>query len=187
MRPTNFEGVVLKRQNHKDADKLLVIYTKNHGKLTVLAKGLRKPTSKRASSLELFNHVSGHLVFGRGEIPVLADTKLLNSFSAWRHHLGRVTLAYQLCEAVDKLTPDHESQPAVFSLLLNYLSQISVLGSDWEAKTDVWLLKFLEELGFWPAGKVFAGSVISYIEDITDRSMRSSKLLSRLKYLPTSV
>ena len=174
-------GIVLKRSNLGEADKLITFYTRHHGKVTAIARGLRRPTSKRAGSLELFNVVKSSFIRGRGELDTLAEVLILESHSGWRKHLGRVNLAYQLAEVVDKLTPDHQSHPEIFEILSLALSQISSLGSDWSLKIKNLKLKILVELGYWPKAREFTGEVDHFIEGLINRPLNSPKLLSRLK------
>lgn len=175
------EGIVIKRSNIGEAGKLITIFSKNHGKTTAIAKGLRKPTSKRAGLLELFNLVKFHAVQGRGELETLTEVQLLESYSSWRKHLGRVTLAYQLVEVIDKLTPDHQPHPEIFEILSQSLSHISFLKDDWKLNLESWILDILIELGYWPINKQFTGNVYEFMENISSRPLHSPKLLSKLK------
>ncbi len=174
-------GIVLKRLNLGEADKLVTFYTQRHGKVTAIARGLRRPTSKRAGSLELFNIVKSSFIKGKGELDTLAEVQILESHSGWRKHLGRVNLAYQLAEVVDKLTPDHQPHPEIFKILKESLSQIGGFGSDWELKIKNSKLKILVELGYWPQAKEFIGEVDEFIENLINRPLNSPKLLNRLK------
>ena len=174
-------GIVLKRSNLGEADKLITLYTQRHGKVTAIARGLRKPSSKRAGSLELFNVVKSSFIKGKGGLDTLAEVQILASFPAWRRYLGRVNLAYQLAEVVDKLTPDHQPHPEIFEILSLALSQISSLGSDWELKIKNLKLKILVELGYWPRTKEFIGEIDQFIEGLINRPLNSSKLLEKLR------
>jgi len=176
-----FEGVIIKRHNLGETDKLVTFFTKDLGKITLKARGLRKLSSKRAGALELFNLVRAQAVTGKGDLDTLTEVDLVEPFSSWRTHLGRVTLAYQLCEAIDKLTPDHQPHPEIFTLLVSDLSQISLLGEDWEKIMHEWLLDILRTLGFWPENQSFSGNINELLEKTTDRPLHSRKLLSKLK------
>ena len=175
------EGIVIKRFNLGEADRLITLFTKNHGKITALAKGIRKPASKRAGSIEVFNHVKVSLIKSRGDLEVLTEVQIINSFTSWRNHLGRITLAYQICEIVDKLTPDHQPNPEVFEILKNSMSQIGSLQVDWKTKSENWSIDVVRELGFWSNEKKFDGDVSKYIEEIISRPLHSSKMLNKLK------
>lgn len=181
MRSVTDEGVIIKRLNIGEADRLITLFTKSHGKVTVIARGVRKLSSKRAGTLELFNLIKAQIVKGRGELDTLAEIQAISTFKPWRKHLGRVTLAYQMCEAVDKLTADHQPHSQVFSILVTALSQIGNLKKDWKLSIESWLLDILIDLGFWPRDKEFIGDIVELIEGISSRSYNSPKLLSRLR------
>ena len=181
MRTYTVEGIVIKRQNIGEADKLITLFTETLGKITLLARGIRKSSSRRVGSLELFNQVKVSAARGRGELDTLTEVQVLNSFSPWRRFLGRITLAYQLCEIVDKLTPDRQPHPEIFTLLSLSLSQISNLKRDWQSKINGWKLQIVCELGYWPKDKEYVGEVDEFIEEIINRPLPSPDFLSRLK------
>lgn len=181
MHSYSVEGIVLKRLNFGEADRILTLFTRDSGKITVLAKGIRKISSKRAGSLELFNHIKCNLVRGKGELDTLIEVELHHPFSSWRKHLGRINIAYQTCEVIDKLTPEHQPHPQIFEILKYCLSQIGQLDSNWKLTTDDWLLQILIELGFWPKDRKFSGDVQKFIEDLINRPLNSPKLLNKLK------
>ena len=175
------QGVVIKRSNFGEADRIVTLFTKNHGKVTVIARGVRKPSSKRAGSIELFNLIKASFIKGRGELDTLGEVQSLETYPSWRKYLGRVNLAYQLVEIIDKLTPDPQPHPEIFEILHHFLSQISHMGSDWELKIKNFKLKILVALGYWPEGKVHVGDVDHFIENLINRPLNSSKLLKKLK------
>ncbi len=177
----SFEGIVIKRFNFGEAHKLVTLFTKDQGKITLLAKGLRKPSSKRAGTLELFNHIKASAARGRGELDTLTEAQLVNSFSSWRKHLGRITLAYQLCEVIDKLTPDRQPHPEIFEILKGSLLEIGNLKIDWKLKIENWKVEILRELGYWSKEQEFQSDIDKYIEELINRPLHSAKLLQKLK------
>ncbi|MDO8487754.1 MAG: DNA repair protein RecO [bacterium] len=180
MRSFTVTAVVIKRSNLGEADRLITLFTNTHGKMTVLAKGVRKLTSKRAPAVELFNLISAQIVKGRGDLNILAEVKMIDTFSSWRGQLGRVTVAYQLAEAVDKLTADHQPHPQVFAILVSSLNHIGSLGANWAKQLETWLIEIIQELGFWPKDKPFKGNMVELVESISSRSYNSPKLLKKL-------
>lgn len=180
MRSYTYEGIVIKRIDFGEADKIITFFTSDRGKLTLIAKGVRKLSSKRAGSLELFNRAKISAVSGRGSLDTLAEVSLLESYSGWRKHLGRVNVAYQLCEIIDKLLPDNQSHPGIYEILSRSLSQISDLSDDWQNRIDSWFVDILIDLGYWPADKKFTGDINKFIESIIQRPLNSSKILKKL-------
>ena len=175
------EGIVIKRHNFGEADKIISIYSKTHGKITLMARGIRKLTSKRAGSLDLFNKIKFHAVSGRGEIDTLTEVQLLADHMNWKKHLGRVNIAYQLCELIDKLTADRQPHPEIYQILSLSLYQISTLGADWELKIKNYKLKILIELGYWHEDKKHVGNLDDLIESLSERPLHAHKILAKLR------
>ena len=173
------EGIILKRSNYGEADKILTIYTKYHGKIRAIAKGVRKITSRKAGSLELFNHTVLFLVKGKN-LDIITETQCINLFKPWRRNLNKVGLAYYFCELVDKLTPDNQPGQIVFDLLKEYLGMMNSL--DNFSLVRGFEEKLLHELGFG-VPEVFAktsGSLKIYIESIIEKRLNSPKILKQL-------
>lgn len=173
-------GLVIKRHNLGEADKLITLYSKDHGKVTLKARGVRKLTSKRAGSIDLFNYIKFHAVSGRGEIDTLTEVENISDFSNWKIHLGRVNIAYQLCELVDKLTPDRQPHPEIFEFLVKDLFEIGNLNIDWKLKIENWKLKILSALGYWDKDKIFVGDVNDLVESVSERPLHAHKILTKL-------
>jgi hypothetical protein len=124
MRNFRTEGIVIKRKNYGEADRIITILTRDYGKLAVKASGVRKITSRRSSHIELLNHVSLGLYKG-STFPVLTEAKMVDDFSAVKNDFTKVGLAYHLCELVDGLCPDEQENSNVFYLLRNFLTQLA--------------------------------------------------------------
>jgi len=173
------EGIILKRTNYGEADRILTIYTKNHGKIRALAKGVRKLQSRKAGSLELFNHAILFLIKGKN-LDLVTEAQSLNLFKSWRKNLIKVGIAYYLCELVDKLTPDNQPHEAVFELLKETLKKIG------QKENKILVREFeenlLHELGFGVPQilKQTQGSLKSYIESIIEKKLNSPKILKQL-------
>ncbi len=179
MRTFKTEGIILKRTNYGEADRILTIYTKNYGKIKAVAKGVRKITSRKAGSLELFNHTIIFLAQGRS-LPLITEAQAVNLFKFWRKNLAKVGVAYYFCELVDKLTPEEQENQAVFGLLKDYLEKINKFNLSTAVRN--FEEELLHELGFGvPA--VFEsqkGSLRNYIESITEKKINSPKILRRI-------
>ncbi len=181
MRSYNLEGIIIKRINFGETDKIITLYTRDRGKVSLMAKGIRRISSRRAGSLELFNLVKVSAVPGRGQLDILTEVQLIKPYSAWKAHIGRVNIAYQMIETIDKLTPENQPHEKIFEILNLALDHIGNLGSQWQATTQTWLLEILRELGFWPHNQEFTGDIYEFIEKISERPLNSPKLLKRLK------
>jgi DNA repair protein RecO (recombination protein O) len=117
------DGVVLRRFNYGEADRILVLYTLERGKVRVIAKGLRRPTSRLAGHLELFSR--GEILLGHGrELDVVSQVQINNPYAGLRTDLERTAQAFVIAELLDAGTPDAHPQPELYQTLLDSLSAI---------------------------------------------------------------
>lgn len=173
------EGIILKRTNYGEADRILTIYTSHHGKIRAMAKGVRKLQSRKAGSLELFNHATLFLIKGKN-LDLVTEAQTINLFKSLRKNLIKVGIAYYLCELVDKLTPDNQPHEAVFELLKETFKKIGlkenkILVREFEEE-------LLHELGFGVPEvlRQTQGSLKTYIESIIEKKLNSPKILKQL-------
>ena len=175
------EGIVIGRRNYGEADRILTLYTKHYGKLRVNARGIRKTTSRKRGSLELFTYVKVFIARGKG-LEILAEVETKDNFNEWRKDLTRVGIAYHLAEVVDRLTVEHQDQEDVFDLLVDAYKNLNML--DYWALypyTQSFKVRLLEELGFLERGKPIPKNMDIYIEDLINSKLKTKKFLVHLK------
>lgn len=95
-------ALVIKSRPLKEGDLLLTLLTQANGRITVLAKGVRKSNSKRRCYLESGNVLKVHLV-GNQQLPTLAQVELLSDTSSVRFNLSTLKKLLLFLEIVDKL------------------------------------------------------------------------------------
>ncbi len=178
MRSFNVEGIIIKRRNFGDADRMLTVFTKYHGKIAIKATGVRKITSRRSSHVELLNHATLGLYKGNG-FPVLTEAQTINSFAAIKNNLEKIGFAYHMCELIDGLCPEGQEQPAIFNLLVSSLADLSK--SD-ELATTIhgFEVELLTMLGYWNKATE-DGDTHAFIENILERKLKSKRLFHTLQ------
>lgn len=82
------EGIILKRINLGEADKIITLYSRHYGKIRCIAKGIRNITSRKGGNLELFNRVAIFLAKGKN-LDIITEVQLLDSFSGFRQDLKK--------------------------------------------------------------------------------------------------
>lgn len=109
-------GIILSRTDYGEADRIITLLTPDHGKLRLMAKGVRKVKSKLAGGIELFS--VSHITFiqGRGEVGTLISTRLEKHYGHIVKSIDRVQLGYELIKQLDKATED-EPEADYFDLL----------------------------------------------------------------------
>lgn len=141
------EGVILFRRNFGEADRLLTIYTKDHGKITAIAKGVRRPRSKKAGHLELGNWCKVFVARGKN-IDLLTEVEAKRAFGIAEFGEVKANKIYHLLEIVDILTPHNQKNLRIFSLLVSFLKKASS-GEDFNLVSSAFKTKLLSSLGFF--------------------------------------
>lgn len=174
MRSYKTEGIVIKRTNFSEADRILTIFTKKHGKVRILAKGVRRITSRRGPNIEVFNEVLVFIHSGR-TFDLLSEVELKNSFGKIRKNLDLVGLAFHVCELVDSLCPENEPHPQVYDSLKEVLSELD------QGLVNKFERNLLIELGYLPRSKVFEKiDTTSYVEKILEKKLKTKRILTKL-------
>lgn len=143
------EAIPLKRMDYGEADRILTVFTPGYGKLRLLAKGVRKSTSRMAGHLELFTHTHVMVVRGR-DLSVATQASTIQPFRELREDLLKSSYAYHLAELVDAFLQDHDEHAAVFDLLRSALAALSAGGVRAELVARHFEVQLLGEVGFRP-------------------------------------
>lgn len=99
-------GIVLRRINYGEADRILTLLTPEYGKLRLMARGVRKVKSKLAGGIELFSISQVTFIHGKGDIGTLVSTRLETHYGNIIGQIERVQLGYELIKQLDKATED---------------------------------------------------------------------------------
>ncbi len=110
------EAIVLRRSSFGEADRLLTVFTPERGKLRLIAKGARKPTSRKSGHVELFSHSQFLVAVGR-ELDIITQAETLEPFLPLREDLLRTTYAYYVAELADAFTAERDENRPLFELL----------------------------------------------------------------------
>lgn len=113
-------GIVLKRSDVGEADRLLTLLTAERGKFRAVAKGARKPTTRKAGHVELFNQASFLIAVAR-EIHLVSQVDTLEPFLRVRDDLDRLGYAYYFAELVDRFLEEQVEQREVYDLMFDAL------------------------------------------------------------------
>jgi len=114
------EGVVLRTMRLGEADRIVALLTRDHGKVRAVAKGVRRTTSKFGGRLEPMSHVALLCWKGR-ELDIVNQAEVLDSFRRVREDLSRVTKAFTVLEVADQLAQEHLAAPRLYQMLVGAL------------------------------------------------------------------
>ena len=123
MKHINTQGIVLRRTDFGEADRIITFLTPDQGKVGGLARGVRKQKSKLAGGIELFSVSDITYLLGRGEINTLISTRLVTHYGQIVKNLDRTNAGYETIKTLNKATEDNP-EPSYFNLLLDVFTAL---------------------------------------------------------------
>jgi DNA repair protein RecO (recombination protein O) len=149
---TKTEAIVLKSIKFGDTSRIATLYTKDHGKVKVIAKGIRTPKSRLSGALQTFANIQA--VFYKkstSEIYLLSQADTIESHQALSKELNRYVFASASLELLDRLITGEESNTRIFELILETLSFMqSCPEESLEKSFCFYALKLSDLLGYKP-------------------------------------
>ncbi len=147
-RSVRTEGVVLRRRDYGESDRILVLFTRKLGRISGIAKGARKPSSKISGHLELFSRVSFLVSRGRN-LQLITQAETIESYEQLRKDLSGIGLGSYLVELVDAVTTEEGSNIKLYDLLVLALESLDN-GQQPEIIKHFFELQLLDLSGFRP-------------------------------------
>ncbi len=142
------EAIVLKHIDLGEADRILTLYTPNHGKVRAVARGVRKIKSRLAGHVEPVTHCSLMLARGRS-LEVISQGQIIDSFALIRSDLRLTAQALYLMELTDSFTSEHVENYPMYRLLLESLRSLCSI-ENVEILFRYFELQLLEHVGYRP-------------------------------------
>jgi DNA repair protein RecO (recombination protein O) len=117
------QAVVLRKLDYGEADRIYTLLTREHGKVGAIAKGVRRTTSKLASSLGLYSHVDVLLAHGR-TLDVVAQASLLPGMRL-AAEVERTAHAALIAELAERVTEDRHPVDGIYELTVFALEELA--------------------------------------------------------------
>jgi DNA repair protein RecO (recombination protein O) len=133
------EAVVLRSLRYGEADRILHVYTPHRGRVSAIAKGVRRARSRFGGRLEPFFRLRIELHEGRGELLTVTGAQTVDAHPRLRASARALDAAARACDAVGRLFETGEPHPGVFNLLCH---QLSLLDADPASATRAGTLAF---------------------------------------------
>lgn len=167
------QGFIIRRRNFGEADRIITIFSKHNGKITVIAKGVRKITSRRGALLEPLNHIKFHTVQSYSR-KILTEVELINSFDADKPNSDNYQKIFVACELLDTLCGEDLPLESLYDKIVDFVYAKSADDSLINFKTDL-----LVNLGYWEQDKKFISEDDSYryIESIIEKKLKSRTII----------
>ena len=149
--PLKSEAIVLRSMRYGEADRILHIYTPHRGRVSAIAKGVRRTRSRFGGRLEPFFRVRLVLHEGRSELLTVTSAETVDGYPRLRSDAAALDTAARAGDAVNRLFEHAEPHPPVFNLLCN---ELALLDADPARATPAnqlaFRLKLLVAAGFAP-------------------------------------
>ena len=143
------DGLVLRETRYKDADKILTLLTRDHGKLTVSARGALKPKYKNAASTQVLAY-SRFQLFNYKDRWQLQDASLYDAWLPLRTDLDRVSLGYYAAELCEAVAQEGVAAPELLTLLGLMLHRLGARADDINAVKAAYELRLMALSGYEP-------------------------------------
>lgn len=142
------EGIVIRTTDYGETNKIITLFTRQSGKIGVMARGAKKSKSRLSSLGQLFI-VGDFLVQSGSGLGTLHQGEIQYSMRSIREDIFKTGYAAYIVELTDKLTEEKKPNPYLYELLYQTLHYINE-GIDYEVLTFIYELKMLQVAGIHP-------------------------------------
>lgn len=142
------EGIVIRTTDYAETNKIVTLYTREWGKVGVMARGAKKPNSRLTAITQLFTY--GHFLIQRGRgLGSLQQGEMISSMRSIREDIFLTAYASYIIDLTDKSTEEKKPNPYLFELLLQTLQYMNE-GYDLDILVNIYEMKILNVLGLNP-------------------------------------
>ena len=161
------EGLILKRSDFGEADRILTVFTKKKGKIKALARGVRRMESRKGGNVELLNLVTFFLAEGR-EMDTVLEVETKNAFQPIKEDLITSGYAYHIVELLDRLLPEREPHPEILTLAVETLTWMTKRPR--QIAVRAFEIKLMRALGFWSRSQIHTDAALLQIIEILEEA-----------------
>lgn len=157
--PVKTEAIVLRSLRYGEADRILHVYTPQLGRVSAIAKGVRRARSRFGGRLEPFFRLRLDLHEGRGELLTVTGAQTVEAYPRLRSDARALDAAARACDAVGRLFETGEPHPNVFNLLCRRLALLDTGAGAASGRADAlaFRLKLMLAAGLAPQLGACAG------------------------------
>jgi DNA repair protein RecO (recombination protein O) len=142
-------AIILRRRDMGEADRLLTVFARDQGKMTVLAKGVRRQASRKAGHIEPFTYTE--LLVAKGKsLDLVTQAETIEAHRHVREDLWRSSWAYYVVELADAFTQEADPNSLLFDLLLETLRRLDAEEIDPSLTVRYYELHMLALAGYQP-------------------------------------
>jgi len=143
-------AIVLRHRAYRDSDRVVTLFTRDHGLIVGMARGVRKSTRRFGGRLDLFELVELEYRPGRGELVNLQAATLLSAHMGIRDDLYKIAWSGYFSELIERVYGTEEPHPNTFTVLTEILNYLDRVQGPAEGVLRAQELRILEEGGLLP-------------------------------------
>lgn len=117
-------GFILRKKDLPHYDQVIVAFSREYGKIAMIAKGARKATSKRSAHLQTGNLLSLQVLV-KSNLSVLQQTTLISAFGGLKEDYLKIKFLYAALFVLDHILPEQQPEPEVYAELQGYITYLS--------------------------------------------------------------
>ena len=142
------EAIVIRRTDFGEADRLLTLFTREFGKLKAIAKGARKPQSRKTGHVELFMRSKFLIATGK-DLGIVTQAEMVEAYKPLRDDLVKATYASYTVELLDRFTVEDDENLTLYQLVADALGWFAYT-ADFLLAARFYELHLLSLSGFKP-------------------------------------
>lgn len=142
------QAFVLSTSNYGESDRIVSLFSLEHGRLKGFAHGARNSRKRFGPALEAFARIDIQLNFKEG-LSSLRSADVITIYSGIRSELSAIAHALYACELVDCLTPEGQPLPRLYRLLAAYFERLDSCPVE-DADRRLFEINLLNILGYRP-------------------------------------
>ena len=141
------EAIVLKKKQLLGQDTFLTLFTKEQGKVFVIAKGIKKLTSRRSPHIQTANLIDV-LFHESKDMYYLQETRLISGFIQIKKDNLKVKNMYSLFFILDRLLPERQKEDKIYNITKSFLVDLAKTKVTNWGLFSIYLQKTLQSLGY---------------------------------------
>ncbi|MGM0507736.1 MAG: DNA repair protein RecO [Fusobacteriota bacterium] len=142
MKISKIKGLVIKKVDYKDADRLLIVFSPTFGKQTLSIKGIRKSKKREKIAADILT-ISEFVIY-ENKWKTISDIQLINSFDNIRGSLNKILYGSYILKLIDLVLMEEEEREDLYKLTIRVLKYINKI--DTEVKILYTIFNFLLEI-----------------------------------------
>ncbi len=144
------EAIIVNFRDFSEADKIITLLSKGKGRINAIAKGVRKPKSRKSASIDLANRASFSLARGR-TFDIITEVKLLNSYQNNKKSMLKIASVSFILQLINKFYSDPGLGEDLYEDLRSVLETLDLISNDIAQISNLVIgfeVKLLDKSGF---------------------------------------